>query len=159
MKNSNYTIGNWSRDLLVCSAVPQPLRHRVPHSQLIIFKFTTNTILCNLVIWNVRNSFHDQLYYKWWTLCAVSISQSSEQQTKKRRPPPGPKSTSLSRLNHSGAWSTQLKCEYTYLTNVNEEWAYVNGFGRVFCRQLGNGCKALPLVKSMLWKKYERILD
>jgi hypothetical protein len=30
MKNSNDTIGNQSRDLPVCSAVPQPLRYRVP---------------------------------------------------------------------------------------------------------------------------------
>jgi hypothetical protein len=30
IKNSNDTIGNRSRDLPVCSAVPQPLRHRVP---------------------------------------------------------------------------------------------------------------------------------
>jgi hypothetical protein len=30
MKNSIHTIGNRSRDLPVCSAVPQPLRHRVP---------------------------------------------------------------------------------------------------------------------------------
>jgi hypothetical protein len=30
MKNSNDTIGNRFRDLPVCSAVPQPLRHRVP---------------------------------------------------------------------------------------------------------------------------------
>jgi hypothetical protein len=30
MKNSNDTIGNRSRDLPVCSAVSQPLRHRVP---------------------------------------------------------------------------------------------------------------------------------
>jgi hypothetical protein len=29
MKNSNDTIGNRSRDLSVCSEVPQPLRHRV----------------------------------------------------------------------------------------------------------------------------------
>jgi hypothetical protein len=31
MKDSNDAIGNRSRDLPVCSAVPQPLRHRVPH--------------------------------------------------------------------------------------------------------------------------------
>jgi hypothetical protein len=31
MKNSNDTIRNASRDLPVCSAVPQPLRHHVPH--------------------------------------------------------------------------------------------------------------------------------
>jgi hypothetical protein len=30
MKNSNATIGNGFRDLPVCGAVPQPLRHRVP---------------------------------------------------------------------------------------------------------------------------------
>jgi hypothetical protein len=30
MKNSDDTIGNRSGDLQVCSAVPQPLRHRVP---------------------------------------------------------------------------------------------------------------------------------
>jgi hypothetical protein len=30
MKNSNDTIGNRSRDLAVCSAVPQPLRHCMP---------------------------------------------------------------------------------------------------------------------------------
>jgi hypothetical protein len=28
MKNSNDTIGNRSRDIPVCSAVPQPLRHQ-----------------------------------------------------------------------------------------------------------------------------------
>jgi hypothetical protein len=30
MKNYNDTIGNRYRNLPVCSAVPQPLRHRVP---------------------------------------------------------------------------------------------------------------------------------
>jgi hypothetical protein len=30
IKNSNDTIGNRSRNLPVCNAVPQPLRHRVP---------------------------------------------------------------------------------------------------------------------------------
>jgi hypothetical protein len=30
MKKSNDTIGKRSRDLPVCSAEPQPLRHRVP---------------------------------------------------------------------------------------------------------------------------------
>jgi hypothetical protein len=32
MKNSSDTIGNRTRDIPVCSAVPQPLRHRVPRS-------------------------------------------------------------------------------------------------------------------------------
>jgi hypothetical protein len=30
MKKSSDTIGNQTHDLPVCSAVPQPLRHRVP---------------------------------------------------------------------------------------------------------------------------------
>jgi hypothetical protein len=30
MKKSSYTIGNRTRQLPVCSAVPQPIRHRVP---------------------------------------------------------------------------------------------------------------------------------
>jgi hypothetical protein len=32
MKYYNFTIGNRSRDIPVCSAVPQPLRNRVPQS-------------------------------------------------------------------------------------------------------------------------------
>jgi hypothetical protein len=37
MKNSNDTIGYRSRDLLVCSSVPQPLRHHVPHTLLLLY--------------------------------------------------------------------------------------------------------------------------
>jgi hypothetical protein len=37
MKNSNDTNGNRSRDLPVCSAVPQPLRHRVPLNLFQVF--------------------------------------------------------------------------------------------------------------------------
>jgi hypothetical protein len=42
MKNSDI-IGNRSRDIPVCSAVPQPLRHRVPPYSMVglIFLFTT----------------------------------------------------------------------------------------------------------------------
>jgi hypothetical protein len=39
MKNSSDTIGNRSRDLPVCSAVPQPLRHRVPRIFQVIVLF------------------------------------------------------------------------------------------------------------------------
>jgi hypothetical protein len=34
MKNSNDNIGHRSRDLPICSAVSQPLRHRVPQCGL-----------------------------------------------------------------------------------------------------------------------------
>jgi hypothetical protein len=45
MKNSNDTIGNRSRDLPVCSAVPQPLRHRVPHSSIRATKINGKCVL------------------------------------------------------------------------------------------------------------------
>jgi hypothetical protein len=38
MKNSSNTMGNRTRDLPVCSAVPQPLRHHVPRKQKELFK-------------------------------------------------------------------------------------------------------------------------
>jgi hypothetical protein len=40
MKNSNDTIGNRPRDLPVCSAVPQPLRQRIPPLQWILGAFS-----------------------------------------------------------------------------------------------------------------------
>jgi hypothetical protein len=36
MKNSSDTIGNQTCDLPVCSAVPQPLRHHMPHNALVL---------------------------------------------------------------------------------------------------------------------------
>jgi hypothetical protein len=36
MKNSKDTIGNRSRDLPACSAVPETLRHRVPRKKLLL---------------------------------------------------------------------------------------------------------------------------
>jgi hypothetical protein len=39
MKNSNDTIGNRSRDLPVCNAMPQPLRHLVPHRTFVMTAF------------------------------------------------------------------------------------------------------------------------
>jgi hypothetical protein len=53
MKNSNDTIGNRSHDLPVCSAVPQPLRHRVPHKK----KKKTNS--------NVHIYVEDIVYSQW----------------------------------------------------------------------------------------------
>jgi hypothetical protein len=41
MKNSNYTIGNRSGDLPACSAMPQPLRHRVPHVWWVVSRIST----------------------------------------------------------------------------------------------------------------------
>jgi hypothetical protein len=45
MKNSNDTIGNRSHNLLVCSAVPQPLCHRVPPSILSVHLTFVNSTL------------------------------------------------------------------------------------------------------------------
>jgi hypothetical protein len=47
MKKSSETIGNRTRDLPVCSAVPQPLRHRVPHNNNNNNNNNNNTILWN----------------------------------------------------------------------------------------------------------------
>jgi hypothetical protein len=52
MKNSD-TIGNRSRDLPVCSSVPQPLRHRVPPCLVvpyIIYDVTTIETVINSYI-------------------------------------------------------------------------------------------------------------
>jgi hypothetical protein len=45
MKSSNDTIGNRSRDLPVCSAVPEPLRHqqRVPQTQVHTININSRT--------------------------------------------------------------------------------------------------------------------
>jgi hypothetical protein len=58
MKKSSDTVGNWTRDLPVCSAMPQPPRHRVPPIVLtykIIWKdktgITVNMRLCILGSW------------------------------------------------------------------------------------------------------------
>jgi hypothetical protein len=45
MKNSNYTIGNGYNKLPVCSAVPQPLRHSVPHSSIRATKINEKCVL------------------------------------------------------------------------------------------------------------------
>jgi hypothetical protein len=46
MKNSSDTIGNRIRDLPVCSAVPQPLRHSVTSSTLGAKKSKATTCYC-----------------------------------------------------------------------------------------------------------------
>jgi hypothetical protein len=52
MKNFTDTIGNQSLDLPVCSAVPQPLRHCVPHITIII-------IVIIIIINTWKNYFTD----------------------------------------------------------------------------------------------------
>jgi hypothetical protein len=50
MKKSTDTIGNRTRDLPVCSAVPEPLRHRVPRSYYVDY-----TTLPPISVHNSRN--------------------------------------------------------------------------------------------------------
>jgi hypothetical protein len=52
MKNSNDTIRNRSRDLPVCSAVPQPLRHRVPRIGSVVGRIFYDDLA---KIWNSRH--------------------------------------------------------------------------------------------------------
>jgi hypothetical protein len=59
MKNSSDTIGNRSRYLPVCSAVPQPLRHRVPLcGEMGENYMTRNLKLFNLVLVTQYNYKH-----------------------------------------------------------------------------------------------------
>jgi hypothetical protein len=54
MKNSNDTIGNRFRDLPVCRAVPQPLRHRVhPNYSVIVI-----IIIIIIIIYLLQLSCH-----------------------------------------------------------------------------------------------------
>jgi hypothetical protein len=65
MKNSNDTIGNRSRDLPVCSAVPQPLRHRVPHilvSRLQIYFSARFVILCHNARLTPKSDVHGSVH-------------------------------------------------------------------------------------------------
>jgi hypothetical protein len=50
MKNSNGTIGNRSRDLPVCSAVPQPLRHRFPPHLKVVCTYLNMIFLCTAFV-------------------------------------------------------------------------------------------------------------
>jgi hypothetical protein len=50
MKNSNETIGNRFRDLAVCSAVPQPLRHRVPRCFFTVKQVLLQSVPCQTPI-------------------------------------------------------------------------------------------------------------
>jgi hypothetical protein len=50
MKNSNDTIGNRTRDFPVCSAVPQPLRHRLQSHLSPLNKNLTHIIVAS--VWN-----------------------------------------------------------------------------------------------------------
>jgi hypothetical protein len=55
MKKSSTTIGNRTRDLPVCSAMPQPLRHRVPQNRQ---HLNINNKLFARVINNNNNNNH-----------------------------------------------------------------------------------------------------
>jgi hypothetical protein len=51
MKKSHDTIGNRSRDLPVCSAVPQPLRHRVPQAMICLYIFNMLLVMKATKVW------------------------------------------------------------------------------------------------------------
>jgi hypothetical protein len=62
----NDTIGNRSRDLPVCSAVPQPLRHHVPHTILNgvnCYKRISNMALENMLKINMVKQNNELLFF------------------------------------------------------------------------------------------------
>jgi hypothetical protein len=68
MKNSSDTIRNWSHDLPVCSAVPQPLHHHMPILR-VLKKFEMCGISCHIIhhIFT-RHSRSLYLMHKKWKL-------------------------------------------------------------------------------------------
>jgi hypothetical protein len=76
MKNSNDTIGNRSRDLPDCSAVPQPLRYRVPHT---LNKHTNNlsssfnSCLSDMNWTHVSRTYLTTLYQQVGACCLVLL--------------------------------------------------------------------------------------
>jgi hypothetical protein len=81
LKNSNDTIGNRSRDLPFCSAVPQPLRHRVPQCCHGNVKMVSLTLLPSYKIFHstantikVLRSYSkiSDIFVRWFTRVKVS---------------------------------------------------------------------------------------
>jgi hypothetical protein len=69
-------IGNRSRDLQVCSAVPQPLRHRVPtHSLLLTWKYKSDDVRINITFKHFGvNIFVVENQQVWYKLCVLLAS-------------------------------------------------------------------------------------
>jgi hypothetical protein len=72
MKNSNNTIGNRSRDLPVCSAVPQPLRHSVRNIKYITMEYINKnkkfTVLdCTLCVIIQSRPVNRAIWQRCWT--------------------------------------------------------------------------------------------
>jgi hypothetical protein len=79
MKKSSDTMGNRTRDLTVCSAVPQPLRHRVPLLKYVL------PYKCNRIM--ISNTFKfsitlKNLAIRWRTLYKATVAVCSEIRTK-----------------------------------------------------------------------------
>jgi hypothetical protein len=60
LKNSSDTIGNRTRDLPVCSVVPQPLRHRSPHQVCVCVCVYIYVCVCVCVCTNGINVIYEQ---------------------------------------------------------------------------------------------------
>jgi hypothetical protein len=58
MKNSSDTIRNRTRHLMICSAVPQPLRHRVPLWDVNVMKFLFDRSRYFKLLKTVLQSYH-----------------------------------------------------------------------------------------------------
>jgi hypothetical protein len=67
MKNSSDSIGNRSRNLPVCSVVPQPLRHRMPPKGAQCWR----EIWCNERTWNRWTNCWHMLYCYTCSICTI----------------------------------------------------------------------------------------
>jgi hypothetical protein len=72
MKKSSDTIGNRTRDLPVCSAVPQPLRHRVPHRMATgVLKYLVISVALRDLVTSFYFSLYNGLYNDFNVIASV----------------------------------------------------------------------------------------
>jgi hypothetical protein len=79
MKKSSDTIGNQTRDLPVCSAVPQPIRHRVPWISIgpMFIEGTINftNMFCKFWIHSLQTTIWENLLLFHWGHCHSTHSK------------------------------------------------------------------------------------
>jgi hypothetical protein len=147
MKNSSDTIGNRSHDLPVCSAVPQPLRHQVPHT------WTHNTEYClrslsgtrdPLRTTTVRRNKQNCSCYSVWNVNRNYLSTSSINGSGS--------STYTNQTQPTLNWGTKLerKCQLDYNPlNITARWEWPIDWRKM-------GAKFVP-VQYEIWRSYRGV--
>jgi hypothetical protein len=108
MKNSNDIIGNRTHDLPVCSAVPQPLRHRVHQHLLYSTVINQETAWCRVHLWK-RNYLQATKYF-----APLSGNQKTSLHYNMRHstPSPLPLCTAINPVARHSHTSSQYNTQY-----------------------------------------------